>query len=295
MPRNIERDGGGAHVDDVIGVPGAATLGSGSHVCALYSGPAERDRFLVPFLEEGLRAGNKCVCLVDQGEPADVLAKITSWPHSRGRDAVDQLEFDRASDVYLRAGRFSSERMLGFLVESVRSAAAGGFAHLRAAGEMSWVLPNNGDPYDYFAYESAVNEFVTQVSAVFMCLYDLQRFDTSMLVDVLKTHPQVLLDSAVLDNPHYLTPEAYLLERREVARTRTPHPRTPDRGRDLWLSLTDSERRVAGMVACGMTNRIIAERLTVSPHTIDAHLKHIYPKLDIHSRVELTVMAIRHR
>jgi DNA-binding CsgD family transcriptional regulator len=44
-----------------------------------------------------------------------------------------------------------------------------------------------------------------------------------------------------------------------------------------------------------MTNRNIAEYLTLSPHTVDAHVKHIYIKLDIHSRVELTVLALQHR
>ncbi|WP_254185654.1 response regulator transcription factor [Nocardioides panacis] len=44
-----------------------------------------------------------------------------------------------------------------------------------------------------------------------------------------------------------------------------------------------------------MINKDIAQRLFVSPHTVDAHLKHIYTKLGIHSRVELTVLAIRHR
>jgi DNA-binding CsgD family transcriptional regulator len=47
-------------------------------------------------------------------------------------------------------------------------------------------------------------------------------------------------------------------------------------------------------VARGRTNRSIAEVLALSPHTVDAHLKHAYTKLDIHSRVELTVLAMHH-
>ena len=43
-----------------------------------------------------------------------------------------------------------------------------------------------------------------------------------------------------------------------------------------------------------MTNRHMADYLNLSPHTIDAHLKHIFTKLDIHSRVELTVLALQH-
>jgi hypothetical protein len=43
-----------------------------------------------------------------------------------------------------------------------------------------------------------------------------------------------------------------------------------------------------------MTNRQIADVLVLSRHTVDAHLKHMFVKLDIHSRVQLTVMALRH-
>jgi DNA-binding NarL/FixJ family response regulator len=42
-----------------------------------------------------------------------------------------------------------------------------------------------------------------------------------------------------------------------------------------------------------MTNRSIAEELHLSHHTVDAHLKHVYLKLDIHSRVKLTVLALQ--
>ena len=62
-----------------------------------------------------------------------------------------------------------------------------------------------------------------------------------------------------------------------------------------WASLTDAELRVSSCVARGMTNRGIAEELYLSRHTVDAHLKHVYLKLDIHSRVELTVRAMQHR
>jgi DNA-binding CsgD family transcriptional regulator len=68
----------------------------------------------------------------------------------------------------------------------------------------------------------------------------------------------------------------------------------PFDGGDPWLSLTGAEVRVAELVASGMTNRAMAEELIVSPHTVDAHLKHMYLKLGIHSRVELTVLALQH-
>ncbi len=51
--------------------------------------------------------------------------------------------------------------------------------------------------------------------------------------------------------------------------------------------LTATERKVARLAAAGLTNRAIAADLTMSRHTVDTHLRHVYRKLSIASRVEL--------
>jgi DNA-binding CsgD family transcriptional regulator len=61
-----------------------------------------------------------------------------------------------------------------------------------------------------------------------------------------------------------------------------------------WGSLTESERGVADLVAEGLTNREVAARLFLSPHTVDAHLRHIFRKLGIESRVELARIVAEH-
>jgi len=52
-------------------------------------------------------------------------------------------------------------------------------------------------------------------------------------------------------------------------------------------SLTDTETSVANLVAGGLTNRQIAERVFISRHTVDFHLRSIYRKVGVASRVEL--------
>jgi DNA-binding NarL/FixJ family response regulator len=121
-----------------------------------------------------------------------------------------------------------------------------------------------------------------------------------MLVDVFKTHPKVLLDSMVLENPNFLTPQQDREVEASSAVTKYPlatvsKRRTGLAWSDPWRTLTDGELRIAELVAGGLTNRNIAEYLNLSPHTVDAHLKHTYTKLNIHSRVELTVLALQHR
>jgi DNA-binding CsgD family transcriptional regulator len=54
-----------------------------------------------------------------------------------------------------------------------------------------------------------------------------------------------------------------------------------------WASLTETEQRVAHLVAQWLTNREVADRLFLSPHTVDSHLRQIFRKLDIRSRRDL--------
>jgi DNA-binding CsgD family transcriptional regulator len=65
---------------------------------------------------------------------------------------------------------------------------------------------------------------------------------------------------------------------------------TPRPGKG-WNAMTDSELSVARLVAQGFTNREVAERLFVSHHTVSSHLRHVFDKLEINSRVELTRLA----
>jgi DNA-binding CsgD family transcriptional regulator len=290
--------------DVSLGIPGVGDVGPGTHLCALYSGPDERDRLLLPFLQEGMRGGDKCLCLVDDVEPATVRHRVEETGSRTEVRRPEQLNVDQASSVYLQSGEFSVEHMTSFLSRSLTQATDEHFPRLRAAGEMSWVLPMPVGADDFFVYESAVNDVVADAPAVFMCLYDLQRFSAQMLVDVLQTHPTVLLDDSLIENPHYLTPTEYLARRPRSDRTLAPpvdYPLTSVRaqstrapGGDRWGLLTGAEMRVAELVARGMTNRGVAEALALSPHTVDAHLKHAYTKLDIHSRVELTLLAMQH-
>jgi DNA-binding CsgD family transcriptional regulator len=78
--------------------------------------------------------------------------------------------------------------------------------------------------------------------------------------------------------------------RRRVVGTDTP--------RTGWAALTPAEAAVVELVTVGRTNREIAEQLFVSPHTVSTHLRHVFEKMRVRSRVELTRAAAernRHR
>jgi DNA-binding CsgD family transcriptional regulator len=53
-------------------------------------------------------------------------------------------------------------------------------------------------------------------------------------------------------------------------------------------SLTESELKVANLVADGATNQAVARRLCISPHTVNTHLRNVFAKLRINSRLEIS-------
>ena len=69
-----------------------------------------------------------------------------------------------------------------------------------------------------------------------------------------------------------------------------PLSSTPDHP----VRLTPREIEVLGLVATGMTNRQVAQRLFLSPRTVQRHLYSIYPKLEVSSRAEATRFAVEH-
>ena len=64
-----------------------------------------------------------------------------------------------------------------------------------------------------------------------------------------------------------------------------------DRPATGWEALTSAEAAVAQLAAEGKTDREIAETLFISPHTVNTHLRHIFDKLGVNSRISLTKMA----
>lgn len=75
---------------------------------------------------------------------------------------------------------------------------------------------------------------------------------------------------------------------------RSRHWRAQHRPVFGWDSLTETEAAVTGLVAQGLSNQQVASQMFLSRHTIDFHLRHIYRKLGIGSRVALTRIALSH-
>jgi DNA-binding CsgD family transcriptional regulator len=259
------------------------SLDSGDHICALYSGSEERNAMLTPYVQGGLAAGDKCVCIVEAEDRAALLAGVREWSdvdidaslHHR------QLELYAAADSYLREGSFSTADMVGFWTRSLGAALDdGSYDAVRHAGD-TVAVSDVVEQFDEFAlYESELNRLVATHPQTMLCLYDVRRLGGGVLLELLRTHPKLLMDGLVVDNPHYLAPDEYLAARRARA----------------WAELTDGERRLAEDAAEGRSTAEVAELQSQSRHDVDHSLHGIFRKLRVDTRDDLRrYMAERRR
>ena len=96
----------------------------GTHICAFYSGPAGRDEAVMPFLAEGIRAGQKCICVLESLSPSEVLARLGREVDLGRSVQTGQLELATPADAYLRTGTFSIDDMLSYWRQAVKNLAA---------------------------------------------------------------------------------------------------------------------------------------------------------------------------
>jgi hypothetical protein len=192
-----------------LGISGLSAL-PGEHLCGLYCDVEQRDRVLVPFLREGLRAGDKCICVVDAAEQAPIAAAVLTGFDDPENVLAHQLDMIGAADLYLRSSAFVAAEIISAWKAAISEVMYGGrFTVVRAIENWSLreVVP---ELRDLLMLESEMNRYLPLFPQVIICMYDLSRFGGSIVVDLLKTHPRILLGDAVLDNPYYVSPDELL-------------------------------------------------------------------------------------
>ena len=198
------------------GLP-AVHLAAGDHICALYAGTDELEATLGPYLAAGLVAGDKCVCIVETAERTALLDIVGSQVDFEACIASGQLELFTAAESYLRRGVFSADEMVEFWTDSLdRSLRGDGFEFARNSGDTSGVADLVDDFDEFAAYESHLNRLTAAYPQTVLCLYDVGLVGGGIMLDLLRTHPKLLLGGLLIENPHYLTPDDYLsLKKRE--------------------------------------------------------------------------------
>jgi len=182
---------------------------SNDHLALIYESREEQFNAAVPFVRQGLEDGEKCLYIADENTRTEVLDAMAA----RGVDVDAALESGALSvlskqDTYLRNGNFHPDDMISFLEAAIADATEE-YEALRVTGEMTWVVGDDPDVADLIEYEGKLNRLFPGADAVALCQYNRERFPPEVIRDVVRTHPHLIYDDAVLHNAYYTPPEEF--------------------------------------------------------------------------------------
>jgi MEDS: MEthanogen/methylotroph, DcmR Sensory domain len=192
------------------------TLRDHCHICAFFNSVDEEHSVLRSFIKDGLDAGEKAFHIVDPNLRHDHLRRLTD----AGIDvekamSTGQLDVQSWQENYLLGDHFEQDAMLGLVDKALRTNAAEGYANTRIVAHMEWALLEKPGVDDLLEYETRVNYVLTKYQYPVICAYDLSRFSANVAIDVMRTHPMVIIGGVLQENPFYVPPDQFLLELRE--------------------------------------------------------------------------------
>jgi hypothetical protein len=191
-------------------------LGQHRHICAFFNSADEEHRVLRAFIKEGFERGEKACHLVDPDLQEDHLRRLADAGIDVAQ-AMDtgQLELRRWHDAYLHDGRFDQDAMLALIEEVLQSGAASGYPLTRMVAHMEWALLDKPGVGDLVEYETRLNYVLPKYDDPVICTYDLSKFSASVVIDIMRTHPVVIVGEVLQENPFFVPPDQLLLELRE--------------------------------------------------------------------------------
>jgi hypothetical protein len=198
-------------------------LGQHRHVCAFFNGLDEEHKVLRSFIKEGFERGDKAFHIVDPDLWESHLKRLAE----AGIDVeqamgTGQLELRRWQDAYLRGDRFDQDAMLTLLEQVLQSGAASGYPLTRLVAHMEWALLDKPGVSDLLEYETRLNYVLPKYDDPVICTYDLSKFSASVVMDIMRTHPVVMVGEVLQENPFFVPPDQFLLEIRERRRSARP-------------------------------------------------------------------------
>ncbi|MEO5960132.1 MAG: MEDS domain-containing protein [Opitutaceae bacterium] len=203
------------HAPNCVHIAGRP-LGAVRHICAFFHSKDEEHRTLIDFIKEGLEQDECAAHFVDR----NCVEQHRSWLCTSGVDVADtehrgQLKVATWEDAYLKDGHFDQDRQIELLEGVLQAGRAAGYKQTRLVANMEWALEAKAGVEDIVEYESRLNYTLPNYSDPVICTYDLARFSAGVAMDILRTHPMVILGGVLQENPLYVLPDEFLEELKE--------------------------------------------------------------------------------
>jgi hypothetical protein len=202
-------------------------LGRARHVCAFFHSDDEEYRVLLPFIQDGFERGDKAVHVVNPDRRRDHLQRLAAAGiDPTAAEESGQLEVRINTETYLRDGRFDQDRMIDVFEGLASGTGRAAFPLSRIVCHMDWAVESGSHVETLVEFESRVNEVWQRHDDAVICTYNLTKFGAETVIDIMRTHPMIIVGGILQQNPFFLPPEQFLRELRERRTGRPVRPAT---------------------------------------------------------------------
>ena len=199
-------------------------FGEQRHVCAFFHNSEESYRFLLPFIKDGFDCRDRAFHVVDPARRKEHCERMQSAGiDTAAAESDGQLKVYGWNEAHVDpSGRFDQHRMLSLIEDELKLGATQGFTVSRAVGHMGWAVDDLPGVEDLVEYEARLNYILPRYQDPVICVYDISKFSGAVVVDILRTHPMVIIGGTLQENPFYVPPDEFLRELREKRAAHQP-------------------------------------------------------------------------
>jgi hypothetical protein len=193
------------------------TLGRHRHICAFFNTIDEEHRVLRSFFKDGFDRGEKAIHIVESENREEYL-KGFAEAGINVQEVIETgcLEVLPWTDTYVRDHRFDQDAMLATVESLIQSGAAAGYARTRLVGHhMDWLFIDKPAVNNLLEYEARLNGVLSKYNDPVICNYDLSTFGASVAIDIMRTHPLVIIGGLLRENPFFVPADQFLEEMRQ--------------------------------------------------------------------------------
>ena len=186
------------------------------HVCAFFNSHDEEYRVLLPFIKDGFESGDRAIHVVNPDRISDHVNRLgTVGIDAEVAQKSGQFELRTNIETYIHDGHFDQYRMLDAFEQWASDTAKAGFPRSRIVCHMDWAVEAGSLVDNLIEYESRVSELWLRREDAVICTYNLAKCGGDTVIDIMRTHPMIIIGGILQHNPFFVPPEEFLRELRD--------------------------------------------------------------------------------
>jgi len=193
-----------------------SVLNANLHIGAFFRSQEEEYRVLLSFIKAGIERGERAFHVVNPELREDHLRRLKDGGiDTDSAEQSGQFRLQDWDEAYLFEGRFDKERRLAAWRGVLNATEQGRFRRTRIVAHMEWALEDRKGVEDLVEYEAMFSMLYNEYPDPVICTYDLNKFSADVIMNILRTHPMVIVGGLLQENPFYIPPEQFLEELRQ--------------------------------------------------------------------------------